>query len=291
MIERGLRTPSAEVVLLLSKKLGENLFDYYEYLDCQDPVYTRNLIRRLDSCRHSAYSRNLQSLLHEASECPDFRKEPFVYELKMNQLFHYVTDKREFEQSIERINATIQQIPPKYDSAFFSIELYLLLHVCYNAIEQKDAARNALDVATSLLKTQSSGTRFNEVYLVVQLNWIVFCFSNNSYKTALDASIDLYDFQQRSRLYTRLGATCMFAAFSYYRLDQVENAYYWFRKALYALMTTGGREISLVSIHEEFWIMLSDVRCPREIVQDLFSYFPEPVNSYLNSELLRPIIL
>ncbi len=45
LIEKGERTPSAEMSALLGDKLGIDLFEYYEYVDCIDPIDVNQAIK------------------------------------------------------------------------------------------------------------------------------------------------------------------------------------------------------------------------------------------------------
>lgn len=41
LIEKGQRTPSADMTRLLGDNLGIDLFEYYQYLDCINPIEVR----------------------------------------------------------------------------------------------------------------------------------------------------------------------------------------------------------------------------------------------------------
>lgn len=103
LIEKGDRTPSAEILRLFSNKLGVDLFEYYHFLDCADPIQVCDGIKLFNLYRRVADFGTLKNLSDDMASLPDFQRAPWKYELDVNRisytLFLEKKSKRRFSAS------------------------------------------------------------------------------------------------------------------------------------------------------------------------------------------------
>lgn len=74
MIEREMRTPSAEILDAFGIRLGVNLFDYFPYLDCDEPRKVLKHMNKINAYRWTTDFSLLQSTFEETKKIKDFQK-------------------------------------------------------------------------------------------------------------------------------------------------------------------------------------------------------------------------
>ena len=127
LIEKGERTPSTEIVRLFSAKLGANIFEYYKYLDCIDPVKVLEAIKKFNTYRRIADFESLKKLSDSMAVLPDFQKMHWKYEIEVNRLSYMVFVDQKCNEAITLIKELLSQIEPKYSEEEYTANLYLLL--------------------------------------------------------------------------------------------------------------------------------------------------------------------
>ena len=76
-IERGIRMPSGYMLGQLGRKLGVNLFSYFPYLNCADPVAMKEAMDRMAKRRRQLGYCSLAGLRRELECLEDFRRPPW----------------------------------------------------------------------------------------------------------------------------------------------------------------------------------------------------------------------
>jgi transcriptional regulator with XRE-family HTH domain len=269
LIEKGLRTPSAEIQRFMSNRLQHSIFDYFEYLDCRDPIRTRAVIERLDDCRYMHMFDKLGALLGEAAALEDFQHEPWIFEYELNRVFYETIGLRRYAAGVADAVRVLEAIPAKYRSELFTVELRLLLHFCYQNLGNPTEAKDVLQQASDLCAADYGPPRYVNVRITTKLNWLYYRFQTGDYQAAVREGTRLYRYQLDVRHYRRLTITCFFIAFSYLHLLQEDGAYYWFKQGIYLLLATKVKCFYSITYYDEFWEMLHSGNIPAVCLAEL----------------------
>ncbi len=236
MVEKGLRSPSTEIVRLLSIRLGNNLFEYYEFLDCDEPIQVNKLVNKFTMYRAIADFNKLEEANDRAAKLPDFKKAPWKYEIEVNNVAHSVFVDHKYEVVIEKINQLIDKIEPRYREEGFTANLYIMLSTCYQFYHNIEKSKEAILKANEILNNKTMLPRYSQIIISVKLNIMTLAHISGENDLAIEHGIWINHYQLETNTYERANFTYYYLAYAYYNKEMKKEAVEWFEKCLYELL-------------------------------------------------------
>ncbi len=236
LIEKGQRTPSSEVSHLLSARLGVDLFQYYEFLDCIEPIYVHDAINKLNAYRRTTNFSESIVLIRELALHPDFQKPPYSYELEVDKLGYRMFIKNEYVDAIEDIISLIDSIDNKYSEEEFTANLYVLLSTALQNSMRLEEAKKAQNQAMSILENKEGITRYHQVIYSSRLNRMTLAYLEGDYQEVINDGLWLNEFNIRTNSFERSDFTYYYIAMGYWGLGHEDEAMRWLEKCVFALL-------------------------------------------------------
>ena len=261
LIEKGDRTPTVDLVRDFSDKLGVNLFDYYQYLDCSDPIMAYKTINAFNKYRTTMDYDLLQKATHEALKLPDFHVKPWIYEIEVNRFYHLIFVEQKHQEAINGIEDLLSSIAKKYLTTEYTANFYILLSTGYQAIGDLAKAKQNVLLAYEIIKNKKTHHRYKQIIISVYLNIITLCYFSKDYDRAIENGLWLNQFQIEHGSDNRAHFTFFYLAFAYYQKGNREVANKWFMKGM-RLMLLEERPLALfyIASFEPFRFLLDDIK-------------------------------
>jgi transcriptional regulator with XRE-family HTH domain len=276
LIEKGQRTPSSEVSHLLSARLGVDLFQYYEYLDCIEPIYVHDAINKLNAYRRTTNFSESIVLIRELALHPDFQKPPYSYELEVDKLGYRMFIKNEYVDAIEDIISLIDSIDNKYSGEEFTANLYVLLSTALQNSMRLEEAKKAQNQAMSILENKEGITKYHQVIYSSRLNRMTLAYLERDYQAVINDGLWLYDFSNRTNVNDRSDFTYYCIAMGYWGAGQKEEAMLWLENCVFAMLTNyRPYDISIISSFGPFTEMIRSSKICDNILNRLKRMYPE----------------
>lgn len=273
LIERGERTPSAEVLRLMGIRLGRNLFEYIEYLDCADPMRVHALIARLNLFRNFNQLDDLRDTIREAEALPDFARRPWVYELELNRAHYFVMTERRYAEGAARVEAVLRDIPPQYASGLYVVEMYVLLYTCRMLLEDWDAAERAIGMGERFAGRGQGAFRDVDLMISLRIGRFARSLVAGRYAEVAERGARLFQYQTESGHYGWVHMTCFLLAFAHLNMGMDGEAVRWFKKGLHIVLFGRMGGLHIVARFSEFWQLLDEERVPRGLKDELLSMY------------------
>jgi transcriptional regulator with XRE-family HTH domain len=276
LIEKGQRTPSSEISHLLSIRLGIDLFQYYEFLDCEEPIFVRDSISRLNAYRRTTNFRKSIALISELENHPDFQRAPYSYELEIDKLGYRMFSKNEYVDAIEDIISLIDSVDNKYREEEFMANLYILLSTALQNSMRLEEAKKAQNQAMSILENKEGITRYHQVISSSRLNRMTLAYLESDYQAVISDGLWLCDFSSRNNVNDRSNFTYYYIAMGYWGAGQKEEAMLWLENCVFAMLTNyRPYEISIISSFGPFSEMIRNSEICDNILNRLKRMYSE----------------
>lgn len=237
LIEKGDRKPSAPIVRLFSNKLGVELFEYYQYLDCKEPSKVRDAMLECSRLRRIGDFPALEALNERMKQLPDFRKKPWSYELEVNRFAVMLYQQHAVKKTVDEIEALVASIEPAYADEEFTAGLYGMLSNGYEMLADIENAKRVSDIAKNIIAHKKGNNRYHQIYISVKLTVMSLEQVTGDYEAAIQEGLEITKYQEETSSYERLNISYYFLACAYYKNDQIDIAFQWFEKCLLNLLT------------------------------------------------------
>lgn len=276
LIEKGQRTPSSEVSHLLSARLGVDLFQYYEFLDCKEPILVHDSISKLNAYRRTTNFPESIALIRELEYRPDFQMAPYSYELEVDKLGYRMFIKNEYVDAIEDIISLIDSIDNKYSEEEFTANLYMLLSTALQNSMRLEEAKKVQNQAMSILENKEGITKYHQVIYSSRLNRMTLAYLERDYQAVINDGLWLYDFSNRTNVNDRSDFTYYYIAMGYWGAGQKEEAMLWLENCVFAMLTNyRPYDISIISSFGPFTEMIRSSKICDNILNRLKRMYPE----------------
>lgn len=130
LIEKEERTPSAKMLIEISDRLNTDLFAYYRYLDCENPIAVMAYINKFSHLRLTYQQKELRELTVSAKELPDFQKAPWSHEILRNESDLLICSGENFEEVLAMIEDFLSSNDEKNLSASTYASLLVSASIC-----------------------------------------------------------------------------------------------------------------------------------------------------------------
>jgi len=266
-IEKGERTPSAEVIRQFGNKMGIDFFKYFEYLDCLNPIDVAAMIVRFNKCRMENDPITLKKVTDEALVLPDFQKTPWVYEIEYNRIFYMILKENRCHEAIKALQDIIQNAEPNYSKDIYLARFYVLLSTSYQMLMDLDNARNAVLSACEIVANKMHIVQDALIVVTVKINKITLHYLTGEFDAVIEEGIALNQYQIDMHLYEMGHHGLFYLAYAHYQIGLEDEGIAWFIKALYAsLIRYKPMDIYYLSKYEMFQVLSNDKRVSTDLV-------------------------
>ncbi|MDD2269305.1 MAG: helix-turn-helix transcriptional regulator [Eubacteriales bacterium] len=270
LIEKGERTPSIFIARLLSDKLGVDLFKYYEYLDCQNPIEMEAAVYLFNKYRNESNITALKALTDEVMNLPDFQTAPWIYEIEINRIAHLALIEGEHRKAISEIEGILQEMDPRYANSIFMANIYILLSICYQIDKDILRAKDANTAAYDIIYSKWQIKKYIPIMITVVINKITLLYLSEEYDGVIQEGLSLAEYQKQANSFDYLPHTFIYLAFAYYQKGQEDEGISWFNRCL-CIMSFSYKPLDMFyfSRYEIFDVLMNDLRVPRETVNEI----------------------
>lgn len=236
LIEKNGRSPSAEMLRLFSNRLGVNLFEYYEYLDCKEPSKVRKAMYQCNKLRRTSAFSELKDHTEAMKALPDFADNPWRYEVLTNQYCSMLYHDLNIEEAVEGINEVLNHLEPEYADEEFTARLYAMLSTGYQMLHDIENATTACENGRKIINHTKNNSRYNQIHVSLNIATISLALSAGDCKKAIAEALALVQYQETTNSYDRLNITYYFLACAYLMSGQDDAAFQWLEKSIHDLL-------------------------------------------------------
>jgi len=231
-IEKGERSPSANMLKQLSERLGVNLFKYYKYIDCQEPFAVKEKMEQLNISRINLDFESLKELLTEAENMTDFKNKPWIYEIYFNRLYCRVYGEKKFKESLPVLETVLKEAKNDKADELFIANVYAILFSCYIVAGDRQKAKHSALTAYNILRKKNKGEIYNRIIVNVMAAYYV----DEEYDNVIELGNNVLEIKKDKHSYARINYIYLFMCLSYYREKRIEEAYNLLEKTIFFLM-------------------------------------------------------
>ena len=236
LIEKGDRTPSAEMTKLIGNRLGVDLFDYFQYLDCKNPIEVREYMSKIILNRQKGNYKLVNEMLEKAILLPDFKQKPWCYEIDINRIFYMSFVEHRYEEAIEEVELLISRMDPKYHSDVYMANIYTLLSKTYLLNNDLENSKKALVLAQDAIQNKEHNSKYAFCIIGVRISAITLHYLSGEYKETIEEGMKLLEYHSENSACERIFYSYFFLAFAYYKLGNIEQALNWFKKGIFMVL-------------------------------------------------------
>lgn len=267
LIEKGQRSPSTAMVRDFSDILGVDLFEYYQYLECKNPIEIHETINNFNELRRTSNFEELKEATEKAKFLFDFNKEPWSFEIKVNKFSYLILVDQNYGKAITDINNTISRIKPNHLKNNSVANLYILLSTCYQAQNDLTNAQNAVSSAYEIVKNKQLSPQNIQIIITVYLNMMTMAFYNEDYSKMIDIGLETTQLQAKTDTCSRSHYLSFYLAFAYFGKGLKKEAVEWFKKGLYmAMIVYKPIDIYYISRFKFFDELINDESYNKELI-------------------------
>ncbi len=267
MIEKGKRTPSAAVINLLGDKLGVDLFEYYGYLECEEPIKVKEIMDAFNKYRRENELDLLEDANKKAILLSDFKKEPWKCELELNRLSIKALRDMEFREVIGPVQELIEEMEQNKSNNMCLINLYILLSTCFQMDRNMEKSKNIIDLASAALLNKEKIRKYSQLVITLSINKMTFYYLTGENDKVIEEGMKQQKYENDICCHALSHHTLFYLAFANYQKGLEEVGVDWFMKALYAMLVRKrAADMYYLSSYEMFNVILHDKRIPEELV-------------------------
>lgn len=267
MIEKGERNPSTELTRRLGNRMGVDLFEYYGYLDCKDPIGVKNVMKMFNKYRMENDINSLTEATLEAMNLPDFQKAPWMYAIEYNKYHIKILGNGEVLDSINKLPSTISEMNQNNASVLCIANFYVLLSTCYHMTKDIKNAKKAIICADELIRGKDKITKYLQVIITVKICKMSADYLAGELDSVIEEGINLNKYENEASFYERSHYILFFLAFAYYQKGLQEIGIEQFIKALcISLIKFKPIDIYYLRKFEIFEVIIEDQRVPKDLV-------------------------
>ncbi len=260
LIEKGARTPSAEMLKLFGDKLGVDLFDHMQYLDCIDPIEVRKIMKTIMLCWQKGDMNAVKEMMDAASCLPDFHNKPWVYEIEINRLLYMIFIQGRYSAAIPALNDLIGSLDPKHLNEVHMANAYTLLSAACQLNGDLVSAKSAISSAREIIRNKEKIERYANIIISVRISSMTLHYLSGEFHESARESRELLQYQTEALIYERIYYSCFYLAFSLYHTGAHGEALAWFKKGMYwMLIHDRPMDVYYISAQDVFGELLNHI--------------------------------
>jgi len=275
LIETGRRTPSANVVRLISDKLETDLFDYYEYVDCINPILVKKYAEEFKMYRSRLDPELLNKSTNDAENLPDFKKSPWSFEIQINRFYYSIFAKEKYKDTIIEINKFLEKIKFTYPKKEYVVNILVLLSSCYALLGDLRNAKNTSIKAYELFGDRYRSTDYDTTITNIKVNIMTMSYLLGEDDSVIHEGNEIIKYKYESGIYDRIHYAYFYTAFAFLKKGLYEESIERFKKGMYlSLCEDFTEDIKYISMQDDFSVLIND----EKISKGLASVFKKKYN-------------
>lgn len=231
LIEKGARNPSAEIIRLLSIRLGVDLFKYMEYLDCLEPVKVQDIVSQLAAYRSSSNFEAAKALSQRAEAMVDFQSEPWIHHLQIVDGAYMVYIEGRCHDCIRYLQSILDGLGSPYSGEDYVASFCILLASCHLYLDDGDNALTAINQAERIA-TRGVGFKSIDTIISLGLVKIIYYTQARDLDQAIETGTELEDILLRINYHGQANLIHYFIANAYFMKGNTDEAHRWFVRCL-----------------------------------------------------------
>ncbi|MDH8679000.1 helix-turn-helix transcriptional regulator [Fusibacter bizertensis] len=268
LIEKGERNPSAEILGLLSNRLGIDLLGYYPYLNCKDPIKVRSTHEIFERLRRQSKFIDLAVVTNKALNLDDFKKKPWVYEIIINQLAELNFIRCKFDVVVYKTNLIIRN-EKVHLTVLQYINFLLLRSVAYQMLNKIVMSEKDVNTLKSIIELHITNSYFFEHIIAIRINEMALLNIKKVYDQLSELAEETIKFQEQYGRIERIHYSFAFLAIAQFELKLFDQALSALKCCINHLITYDKPiDVSLLFAVEEFRKTYSALSLPSFIVID-----------------------
>lgn len=273
LIEKGERTPSTDLLRQFSDKLKVDLFGFYRFIDCSDPVKVCEMIDDLTFCQKKGDFSETEKLVQKAEKMPDFKTKPWIHILEANRIACKVFNEKKYKESIADIKSALNNVEDNHRNSIFVLSLYVLLSTCYQILGQIEEAKVITEKINHIIKNKYNNVTHNHIIITGRISLLTFYYHSGEFDKAIDMGEGLVEFQEEVNSLDRIHYAFAFLAFTYYKTENFTKAFYYFRKTIFTLMTYYNQnDVHYIMSIDQFSKMANDKKMNQDVMNLFFEW-------------------
>jgi transcriptional regulator with XRE-family HTH domain len=224
LIEKNERTPSSELLRHFSDKLGVDLFNICQYLDCQDPVDVYETIILFEKYRRKSDFINLYKLTESKRNAHDFLHSPWKCEIEINQFIYQIFIEGKINESISGLNILIKNMESGKFPVYHFAYLHALLSACYLMSGSIYNSLNSIETSIQMIEGKSGMSQYKQIVITTKLILLFVYLKSEKYDEILKEAPKLLEYQLENNLHERTHYTFYLIAMASFKLEVYDQA-------------------------------------------------------------------
>lgn len=269
LIEKDKRTPSANMIKLLGDRLGIDLFSYYEYLDCINPLAVKKYMEEFNMYRAKLEPELLYQSTNEAMKLPDFNKEPWIFETQINIFFYSIYAKYEYKESIIEISKFLKDIEPKYSRGEYVANAYIMLSSCYIFLGEFSNAKKASLSAYEIMGNKYKEKSYEKMITNIKINIMALSYLLGEYDIVIREANEILKYKYEAASLDRIHYAFFYLAFAHHKMGLQDEAIENFKKGIYLGLTDYNVEdIKYIVMQDAYLELINNEKVNKEVVNE-----------------------
>ncbi len=232
LIEKGQRTPSTEILYLLSMRLGVDLYEYTEYSECQDPVTVCEMMKQFNNCLATSDYTAMNRLLKVASEMADFSFYPLKYYLHIAKAANMAFVNGDFKGTLKYLQPIFEQFDPKYIETDAAAMISILIGSCQLSAGDFEGARETIEFSNKIADKLAQFYRFRATVISARLHKMTFLNFCGKYDDAIKTGLEIIKRNDSYCGYNNSNFIYFYLSYSYYKKNLLREAIFWYVRCL-----------------------------------------------------------
>jgi len=260
LIEKGERTPSANLLKLMGEKMGVFLFGFYMYLDCADPLYVREKMRFFHMCRINLDFKALKEASEEAGKMQDFRSKPWCYEIQLNNIYYLAFEEKKCGEAALQLDRLLKEAEAYGATYIFLINAHTLMTTCSLVTGDVAVAKKSALCAYEALQNNNDAMLYEQLLTKITVNLMGVHYLSNEFDDVIKRGHELLNIKQKRDSYGKVHFIYFLMALAFYSKNQWDDAAEYLKKAVHFLMA-GNKpsDVSFIAMDSKFSSMLNDL--------------------------------
>lgn len=225
LIEKGARTPSNTIIIRLSEKLNTSLFEYCNYLECENPIAVKNIMSDFIDSRILFDYNKLKKYKDISDTFKDFRRIPWKFEVSFNEAMLKLFVDAKPNEARMIILKTISQMPEEYQYKPCHLRQLILLSLCDIEEGRVKAANFNIGQVQVVIARKSECLEFQQIMIITAYIHILIKLKAGEYFAAIEIVDNVLQKQQGKNFYALYHFSFLFKGYAFLKLGNREEAH------------------------------------------------------------------
>lgn len=275
LIENNERNPSANILNGLSDRLGLDLFSYYQYSGHENKEQIMEHRRNFSLYVKKHDFKNVKIESERASKLSAFQEEPFIYDVKIADIYFEIIVQRETKKAIKELEDILNNKEITIDPITL-VYGYIALAISYIMENQLNKAQDAITIAYQMVEYKTRFPRYNTAIITVYILYSSLLYLNEEYQELIEHSKLLRDFQEEHCELNRTYYVDFYLSFAYYHMDKyIKSKDHFIRAVSILLLFENKEDIRTITQMKDFSRITQKLKIDSELTDKLYSYLEE----------------